>query len=469
MEKTSSAWDHIPFKEQGPFQDKKLRSYLQNEVAKHHPYYKRLLKEKGIDPRDINGVDDFIKKFPFTIKTDVAPKPDNPFVPMEFVMLDPSDMAGYQPRFMIATTGRTALNTPFWYTNWDVEHILLENARRIGTILGLRPDDVVINAFPFAPHLAFWAGYYMTTPQGLTAVHTGGGKIMGTQRIVDNAFATKASVLLAVPGYALHLLRTAQAAEKYLDHIRLILTGGDRLPKPFREKLLEILSEMSAPEPVISAAYGFTEARQAPIECPHRTEMTGYHTYPDTEFWYVIDPKTGERVGPGEPGELVWTPLQGRGTVVLNYRTGDFVEGGIRYETCPYCGRTVPIIDSLISRVSEQKTLSLTKVKGTLVDLNQFYTILPSIPEIDEWQIVLKKEENNPYGADELHIYVSIREGRRVRNKDGVIKNLEKAILDAMEIAPTAIHVQSLDQVTHALGMETQLKELRVLDLRPKM
>ncbi|OLS14331.1 MAG: Coenzyme F390 synthetase-like protein [Promethearchaeota archaeon CR_4] len=145
------------------------------------------------------------------------------------------------------------------------------------------------------------------------------------------------------------------------------------------------------------------------------------------------------------------------------------MEGGIRYEPCPYCGRKVPIIDSLISRVSEQKTLSLTKVKGTLVDLNQFYTILPSIPEIEEWQIVLKKEQNNPFGGDELHIYISIHEGRRVRNKDAILKHLEKVILDTMEIAPTAIHVQTLDQVTHALGMETQLKELRVLDLRPKM
>src|SRR4030042_1010267 len=138
MEANNYAWDHIPFKEQLTLQDKKLRNFLQNEVATYHPYYKRLMKEKGIDPRDINGVDDFVKKFPFTIKSDVAPKPDNPFVPMEFVMLNPDDIPGFQPRFMIATTGRTALNTPFWYTNWDIEHILLENASRIATILDIR-------------------------------------------------------------------------------------------------------------------------------------------------------------------------------------------------------------------------------------------------------------------------------------------------------------------------------------------
>ncbi|MBD3352069.1 MAG: AMP-binding protein [Candidatus Lokiarchaeota archaeon] len=465
----SYKWDKIPFHKQKEIQDKQIKGFVQNKISRYHPYYKKLMKEKNIDPYDINSVDDFIKLFPFTYKKDVAPKPDNPFVPMEFVMLDPANRMDYHPIFMISTTGRTALNTPFWYTKWDMEHILKKNTARMAEILGITPKDVVINAFPFAPHLAFWAAYYMTTPHGITGIHTGGGKIMGTQRIVDTAFATKGTVLIAVPGYSLHVLRTAQASEKYLDRIRLVFTGGDRLPKPYRNKILKMLGEMGAPDPAISAAYGFTEARMAPVECPHQTEMTGYHTSPDMELWYVIDPDTGERVGPEEPGELVWTPFQGRGTVVMNYRTGDYVEGGIRYEKCPFCGRTVPIIDSLISRVSEQKSLNLTKIKGTLVDLNNFYSILPDIPEVEEWQIVLKKENDDPFGRDELHVHTALKKSRKYRNQRKVIKDLEERIVEVMEIRPTEIHVSTLDRLTKALGMETQLKELRIMDLRPKM
>ncbi|MHA1339049.1 MAG: phenylacetate--CoA ligase family protein [Promethearchaeota archaeon] len=465
----SYKWDYIPFEEQKRLQDKKIKSFIQNYIAKYHPYYKRLMKKLKIDPMDINSVDDFIKKFPFTKKSDVAPKPDNPFIPTEFVMFNPDEFEEYHPRFMIATTGRTALNTPFWYTNWDLDNILKVNTSRIAEIVGLKKNDSIINAFPFAPHLAFWAAYYMTTPRGLMAVHTGGGKIMGTQRIVDTAFSVKASVLIGVPGYILHILRRAFASEKYLDKIRLVFTGGDRLPMSFRKKILESLSEMNAPEPKISAAYGFTEARMAPVECPHREVMTGYHTSPDMEVWYIIDPKTGERVGPEEPGEIVWTPLQGRGTIVLNYRTGDFVRKGIRYEKCPYCGRAVPIIDSVISRVSEQKTLNLTKIKGTLVDLNQFYTLIPLIPEIEEWQIVLRKKDNDPYGMDELHIYISLKETKKIKSKSKIIEKLRNEIKEQMEIVPTEIHVASLDQLSKALGMETQLKELRILDLRPRL
>jgi len=461
-------WDKMPFDEQKKIQDKKIKCFIQNEIARYHPYYKRIMKELKIDPLDINSVDDLIKKFPFTKKSDVAPKTDNPFVPTEFVMLNPENLEEYHPKFMIATTGRTALNTPFWYTTWDIENILKVFVERVAQVINLKPNDSIINAFPFAPHLAFWAAYYMTTPRGLMAVHTGGGKIMGTQRIIDTAFSVKATVLIGVPGYILHLLSRAQASEKYLDKIRLIFTGGDRLPMSFRKKILEYLAEMNAPEPMISAAYGFTESRMAPVECPSRDQMTGYHTYPDMEFWYVIDPKTGEPVGPEEPGELVWTPLQGKGTVVLNYRTGDFVEKGIRYEKCSNCNRTVPIIDSVISRVSEQKVLNLTKIKGTLVDLNQFYTILPQIPEVEDWQIIIKKSVTDPYGMDELHVYISLKETKKIRSKTRIIEQIKDIIKDHMELVPTEIHIVSLDEITKALGMESQLKELRILDLRPK-
>ena len=119
------------------------------------------MRQQQLDPLDIRGVDDFVKQFPFTTKNDVAPKPDDPFVPMAFVNVDPDDLSRSQPRFMIATTGRTALNTPFWYTNWDLENLLGENTRRIADILGLRAYDTIVNAFPFAPHLAFWVGYYI--------------------------------------------------------------------------------------------------------------------------------------------------------------------------------------------------------------------------------------------------------------------------------------------------------------------
>jgi len=42
--------------------------------------------------------------------------------------------------------------------------------------------------------------------------------------------------------------------------------------------------------------------------------------------------ETGEVKGEGQPGELVYTPLDARGTVVLRYRTGDYVDSGITWK-----------------------------------------------------------------------------------------------------------------------------------------
>ena len=94
----------------------------------------------------------------------------------------------------------------------------------------------------------------------------------------------------------------------------------------------------------------------------------------------------------------------------MNYRTGDVADEGIRYEKCPHCGRSVPIISSMISRVSEVKDVRFEKVKGTLIDLNQFYSIMPEFDGIDEWQVILSQGESF---IDELTLNVSPSRARK--------------------------------------------------------
>ncbi|GAB4331163.1 MAG: phenylacetate--CoA ligase family protein [Promethearchaeota archaeon] len=460
-------WDSMSFREQEELQDKRVRAMVR-EVAKYHPAYKQAMREAGVDPLDVKGVDDFVKKFPFTKKSDVAPTDSHPFRPSYYVMQRVEDPE-YQPVFMIATTGRTAFSTPFWYTRWDLENVMRPVARRVGQVTGMNRRDVVINSFPYSPHLAFWLVYYATTGEGIPAIHTGGGKILGTQRIVGLTFSVRASVFVGVPGYMYHVFKTALGSEKLLEDVRLLITGGDRCTPTFRRRIAELLAEMNAPNPSICAAYGFTESRVAPLECPHpdgayAKDLTGYHTYPDLEFWYCIDPKTGERVGSGEKGELIWTSLGGRGTVVMNYRTGDLAEGGIVYEKCPHCGRNVPRISSMISRVSEVKDVRFDKVKGTLVDLNQFFTIMPEHPDVDEWQVVLRRGESL---VDELVINVSVKKGRRI-SPEKLAKRLAAYVRERMEISPNEVNVMTPYQIAQSLGMETQLKEKRIVDLRPR-
>ena len=102
--------------------------------------------------------------------------------------------------------------------------------------------------------------------------------------------------------------------------------------------------------------------------------------------------------------DLVYTGWTGHGTCVLRYRTGDLCIGGVTTKPCPHCGRTVPRIASELRRVSEQHALHLTKVKGTLVDLSAMGSVLMQMPSVEEWQVVLRKHNDDPLELDVLDV-----------------------------------------------------------------
>src|SRR4029077_15794880 len=98
-------------------------------------------------------------------------------------------------------------------------------------------------------------------------------------------------------------------------------------------------------------------------------------------------------------------------SVVLRWRTGDFVKGGITYGPCPHCGRITFRLSSDITRLSDTKDLQLSKVKGTLVNLNHFGSVLNDIPQVDEWQIEIRKRHNDPYEVDEVGVFLALKNG----------------------------------------------------------
>lgn len=201
-------------------------------------------------------------------------------------------------------------------------------------------------------------------------------------------------------------------------------------------------------------------------ECPTPHDASsGYHTYPDLCVFEVVDPVSGEPVREGEKGELVYTPLDGRGTTVLRYRTGDLAVGGMQTEPCPWCGRTVPRIHSDLRRVSDQRALNLTKIRGTLVDLSAMGTLLSGLPDVLEWQVAIAKLHDDPLELDVFTVRVSLRAGaEQVAARERIRRELH----DTLEVSPNAIEVHSNAQMLEFLGMETELKEKRFLDLRPK-
>ncbi len=482
------SWEKLckmPYKAIREMQDRKLRAFLANQIYRYSPYYEERLKEHGIDPFKVKGIED-LRHLPFTYKWDIAPTDEEPRKTRDFVIRPDEEVSekyghlaemsltsgkgmveeryfDFKPVHIHFTTGRTALPTPFVYSKRDLAN-LSESGYRLLDVFGVTSDDVVLNCFPFAPHLAFWQAYFACEKMNVSAFHSGGGKAVGTGNLMDAFEYLRPTVAVFIPGYCYYFLREAVRRGRDFSSLKKVFFGGERVPPGLKDKIKELFRQLGAEDVMVLATYGMTEAKVAWAECPSHEEYHGYHLYPDFEIFETVDPDSGEPVREGEEGEIVYTALDWRGTAVLRYRTGDIAKGGLLYEPCPNCGRTIPRISSDIQRRSEVKEFSLTKVKGTLVNLNNFFPLLMGHPDIEEWQIELRKRNDDPFDLDEIYLHLSTK---GEVDQDRLMADVRQKIVRDTEVSLTGVFFKPLPEMVAQLGMETELKEKRIVDNRP--
>ncbi len=488
-----SHWDQRSPEEIRSAQGRKLRRFISEQIYPFSAYYRKLFDRERIDPRSIRSLDD-LERIPFTAKADIAPSAEEPNRPRELMLVPTRELIRaswpllrkiplaarylydgqsglrrvlsreYRPVSVFFTTGRSALPTAFLLSAFDLD-ILEEVGRRIIEVSAIDPaDDRVLNLFPYAPHLAFWQVYYVGVGGSTFVLNTGGGKVLGTEGILQAIDKVRPSYLAGIPGYVYHLLREAHSRGADFSFLKGLALGGDQMTTGYRTRVKDLLVAMGAREPRIASVLGFTEARKCWTECPGGEEC-GFHTYPDLEFIEIVDPETGRRKGEGETGELVYTCLEGRGSCVLRYRTGDLIIGGITTARCPACGRTVPRMASRLDRVSNMRSFQLSKIKGTLVNLNIFKDELENDPRIEEWQLVIKKRNDDPFDLDELHLNLALSEEHAADGQE-VRRDIERRLFKGTEVSLNSIRVLPLKELLDLLGMETQVKEKRIVDLR---
>jgi len=469
-------------------QAEQLRQYLRRAVLPFSSYYREVFRARNLNYDSIRTLED-LQKLPFTTKADLLNTPERQQRAKDFILIPdektlarrPSTIlralwrgrnrvkqefeAEFRPIFVTFTTGRSAEPTPFFYTQRDLDN-LASAARRIVEVATARPDDRLLSTLPFAPHLAFWLTHYAGTAAGVMLLSSGGGKVMGTEGNLRLIRTLKPNVIIGMPTFIYHLMQQAADEGARCKNLRALVLAGEKVSEGLREKLRALAAELGAPNLQVLATYGFTEAKQAWTECPFPPDQapSGYHLYPDLCVIEVTDPKTGEQVPSGQPGELVFTPLDARGSVVLRYRTGDFIDGGLTYETCPYCGRCAPRLVGNISRRSEIKEMNLDKIKGTLVDFNELEHVLDDSKTIGSWQIELRKVKDDPLELDELILHV-----QKVNNTDEklVSRELNQRCVSRLEIQPNRILFHSADEMRQLQGVGTLLKEQKLVDNRP--
>jgi phenylacetate-CoA ligase len=487
-------WDRLTLAEQRAMQAERLRAHLRNQVVPFSPFYRKKFAEWNLDPDSFRTLDD-LKRIPFTTKQDLLTTPENKNGARDFVLAPNEDLirtalpkarmlrllaqrvrhgaaglkkrltAEYGPASVIFTTGRSSGSVPFFITLYD-QDVLIEAGKRITDVLGLVPGkDRVVSLFPYAPHLAFWQVAYCGMGSGTLTLNTGGGRVMPTERLIAAIEQFQATCVVGMPGFFYHLLRRAVSEGRDFSSVQTIALGGENVPAGFKRKLMETMPLVGARNVRVASVLGFTESRMCWTECV-RGDRTGFHIYPDLSIFEVIDPNDGRLVGEGETGELVYTGIDGRGSCVLRYRTGDVVEGGmVESEPCPGCGRRVPRVMSNLHRVSNVKSLEIGKIKGTLVNMNTFAELFSADGEIEEWQLEIRKRNDDPFDVDEMILHVALR-GRE--DPEAFKRRIQEDVYARSEVHVNDVRIEGLPDMLRRIGMETLTKEERIVDRRHK-
>ncbi len=454
-------------------QNELLTKMLNEELAARHPYYRELFKEKNINPADIRGVED-LSKLPFTEKKDIIAPEGKPFYPKKFVLEPPAEdeKKGKKKGFALFgkkdtgpepsdyyffslyfTAGRTAKPVPIEYTLYDLEN-LKEAGMRAFDILELTRDDTVINAFTYAPNAYFWQTFYSTIGIGSTALQTGGGKVLGMEKILKAMDSMEAPVLFVAPGYARFALQTLEHFGFSAANLEKIVIGIDYAPQSAVERIAKLMESVGAKENNVQRMYFVSEAKSGWAEC---APGFGYHTNPDHILIEIIDPESGEVLGEGEKGEVVVTHLDTRGTVFLRFRTGDIATGGITTEPCPNCKRTVPRIMGDIER--SHLYLELQGKEGPVqFNANQLREKMFANEDVLLWYAEISHSDS----GDEIKVVVK---GTSGSDEDVLLKTLQQD-LQAESKVPLSVETSTLDAVANHIGLEKYTTEQTIFDNR---
>ena len=339
-------------KELGALQEKRLR-WTVAQAAKV-PFYQKLLGDASVRPGDIRTLAD-VARLPFTSKRDLRGG-----YPFGFLAVPRREV-----RRIHTTSGTTGKPTVVAYTGKDLSNWAGLIARNL-TMVGLSEGDVFQNMVNYGLFTGGLGFHYGAELMGLTVVPSATGN---TRRQVEMIEDFGVNAVHCTPSYALHLAEVAEELGAGLESLRIGCFGAEPWSEATRAELERRLGVSAFDSYGLSEMYGPGVA----MECP---EKDGLHLWHDSYLAEIINPETGERLGPGERGELVITPLVKEAMPLLRYRTGDIAM--LMDEDGCACGR-----GQKISRILGRSDDMLV-VRGINIFPSQIEHVLFSLPEVGE-------------------------------------------------------------------------------------
>ncbi|MDQ3991262.1 MAG: hypothetical protein M3245_02975 [Actinomycetota bacterium] len=470
-------WDRLDPKDYVRLQESLLGEFVGQFLYPFSPFYRDLFDRNEINPSSIQRLRD-LERIPMVSRADFELKPSDNWRPFRALLRpDEDSLKRWAHRKVLRRMAREKLlrgddaaerllaeefkpmhlHLPqeaggplVGYTIRDLS-VLSQVGARAFTVLGARRSDVLVSTLPYGPHLPFWQTYYGAMGKGMSAFHLGGGDTVRPSRAAYWLDRVEATALVTETGYAEGLLQGAPPS--ILAGLRLLVLWAVGGMQGARERFTTRLRSTGATEAATVTMMGIPEARVAWAECPTppgRPEASnGYHTYPDLELLEVVDVRTGRPMSEGEPGEIVYTSLDWRGSALLRYRTGVIARRGITRQPCPGCGRTVPrVLPDLSHRDWEARVV--TDRGKVRVDLADVFPVLWR-SKVALWQLEMVRDVG-PAGGDLVTAYMG---GANPWD----LKDLEPAL------AAYGVRVQGLSvpEIGRRLGVGLERPEARIV------
>ena len=442
----------LPPGELRALQDRLLRQTIEL-CYRGHPFYRKLMARERLEPRHIQSCNDLVR-LPVTIKADFLADPDAFRLLCDDLPLNESTLWK-----VIYTTGTTSGNpAPIYVTTFDQSAYMFACTRR-ESFVDIQRTDTIANLFPLT---SFPMGAYSRAADeaaacGAAIVNGHPGRPEGPfplhnslDEVVRMIEAHRATILWGVAGFVRRVLVRAEELQADFSAVRMAMITGEAASSPLRQDMHRRMVRLGCAGSEIVNRYGSTEQGGSMVEC---CEGSGFHSLaPDQIFHEVVDATTGSRLPDGETGMLAFTHLVRRGTVFLRYLVGDVVS--LTNETCPHCGRTSPRISSQPVRSGD-----IVKIKGTLVNLQVLKDQLERLPEVQEYQIVLRPvDPDDAFSMDELVIRLAVRQG----TEQDTAETVTHEALRTAHVRPRIEFAQK-DEI---FNPATNSKPRRVLDQR---
>ncbi len=411
------------------WQDERLVKTV-HHVYENVPYYRSLLKEKGLEPGDIKGVDD-LHKLPFLTKDDLREA-----YPTGLLAVPMRDAVRIH-----STSGTTGKRVVAFYTQHDID-LWDECCARALTAAGCTKEDVVQVSYGFGLFPG-GAGLNGGSHQigSLTLPMSSGS----TDRQIQFMCDLGATILCCTPSYAAYLAESIHE-RGVRDQIRLKagIFGAEAWTQEMRSDIEKQLGIKAYD------IYGLTEISGPGVafEC---SEQTGMHINEDHFIAEIINPQTGEVLPDGEKGELVFTSVTKEAFPLLRYRTKDICV--IRNEPCS-CGRTFRKMSKPMGRSDD-----MLIVKGVNVFPSQIEAVLINKGYPANYQIIVSRERN----SDMLEVNVEMTP-EMFSDSLSAISVKEKELIEAMK-AMIGIYAK-VRLVAPKTIQRSEGKAVRVIDKR---